>query len=119
MNILRAGLHPRGLAPWLANLSHWRAHFLARLRRQAVTTGDPSLAALLDEISGYPGGESADEAGEVLGPLRVRAPDGRELAFLGMFAIFDTPFEVAASELAVELLFPADEATAEALRALS
>ena len=34
-----------------------------------------------------------------------------------MFAIFDTPFEVTASELALELLFPADEATAEILRA--
>jgi hypothetical protein len=32
-----------------------------------------------------------------------------------MFASFDTPFEVTTSELAVELLFPADTATAEAL----
>jgi hypothetical protein len=33
-----------------------------------------------------------------------------------MFASFDTPFEVTTSELAVELLFPADRATAEALQ---
>jgi hypothetical protein len=35
-----------------------------------------------------------------------------------MFATFDAPFEVTASELAIELLFPADRATAEAFRLL-
>ena len=35
-------------------------------------------------------------------------PDGGELSFFGMFATFDTPFEVTTSELAIELLFPAD-----------
>ena len=58
-------------------------------------------------------------AREPLGVLTVRAPDGAELSFFGMFAIFDTPFEVNASELAIEMMFPADEATAEALRALT
>ena len=32
-----------------------------------------------------------------------------------MFATFDTPFEVTTSELAIELLFPADRETAELL----
>lgn len=117
LNILRTGFHPDGLAPWLTNLASWRTHFLSRLRRQAVTTGDAELEALLEEVSGYPGGEETHPSSDVLGPLRVRGPDGREAAFLGMFAIFDTPFEVTASELALELLFPADEATAELLRA--
>jgi hypothetical protein len=35
-----------------------------------------------------------------------------------MFATFDTPFEVTTSELAIELLFPADRATAELLKNL-
>jgi transcriptional regulator with XRE-family HTH domain len=119
VNILRVGFHPRGLAPYLSNLSEWRAHFLSRLERQIATTGDAALAALLDEVAAFPGGESPSAAGgDVLGPLRVRAPDGRELSFLGMFAIFDTPFEVTASELAIELLFPADAATREALEKL-
>jgi hypothetical protein len=51
----------------------------------------------------------------MLGPVRVRTPDGGELSFFGMFASFDTPFEVTTSELAVELLFPADRTTAETL----
>jgi hypothetical protein len=120
VNVLRAGLHPRGLAPAMANLDEWRAHFLGRLERQVSATGDPRLAALLEEVAGYPGGggdASARPPGEVLGPLRVHAPDGGEWSFLGMFAIFDTPFEVTASELAVELLFPADRATAEGIEA--
>jgi transcriptional regulator with XRE-family HTH domain len=119
VNILRVGFHPRGLAPHLSNLSEWRAHFLSRLERQIAITGDAALAALLDEVAAFPGGESpSPSGGHVLGPLRVRAPDGRELSFLGMFAIFDTPFEVTASELAIELLFPADAATREALEEL-
>ena len=51
----------------------------------------------------------------MLGPVRVRGPGGSELSFFGMFATFDTPFEVTTSELAIELLFPADRETAELL----
>ncbi len=50
----------------------------------------------------------------MLGPVRVRVPGGGEWSFFGMFAGFDTPFEVTTSELAIELLFPADRTTAEA-----
>ena len=121
VNILRVGFHPRGLAPLIVNLGRWRAHFCQRLERQAAVTGDPELAELLEEIAGYPVPDDEPdaapnlEAGEMLGPVRFRAPDGGELSFFGMFATFDTPFEVTASELALELLFPADQATAEAL----
>jgi hypothetical protein len=122
INVLRLGLHPRGLAPLSANLAEWRAYFLGRLERQVALTGDEELAALLDEVAGYPGGESARDpvpargGDEILGPLKFRAPGGGELSFFGMFATFDTPFEVTTSELAIELLFPADPATAEAIR---
>ena len=48
-----------------------------------------------------------------------RARAGGELSFFGMFATFDTPFEVTTSELAIELLFPADRSTAEAVSTLA
>jgi transcriptional regulator with XRE-family HTH domain len=121
VNIMRLGFHPRGLAPLIVNLGQWRAHFCQRLERQLAVTGDPDLAALLEEVAGYaiPGDEPDPapdpEAREMLGPVRFRAPGGGELSFFGMFATFDTPFEVTTSELAMELLFPADQATAEAL----
>ena len=121
VNILRLGLHPRGLAPLIVNLGQWRAHLCRRLERQLAATGDPDLAALLDEVAGYPipvdepDPAPDPEAREMLGPVRFRAPGGGELSFFGMFATFDTPFEVTISELAMELLFPADQATAQAL----
>ena len=121
VNIMRVGLHPRGLAPLIVNLGHWHAHFCQRLEQQLAVTGDPDLAALLEEIVGYPiPGDEPDpapdpEAREMLGPVRFRAPGGGELSFFGMFATFDTPFEVTTSELDMELLFPADQATADAL----
>lgn len=121
VNILRLGFHPHGLAPLIINLGQWRTHWCRRLERQIEATGGPDLVALLDEIAGYPipGDEPdpapAPEAREMLGPVRFRAPGGGELSFFGMFATFDTPFEVTISELAMELLFPADRATAEAL----
>ena len=31
MNVLRASLHPEGLAPRIANLGQWKAHMLERL----------------------------------------------------------------------------------------
>jgi transcriptional regulator with XRE-family HTH domain len=121
VNVLRIGLHPRGLAPLIVNLAHWHAHFLARLAQQVAVTGDPRLQALMEEVAAYPvpgggPGVAADADGsEILGPVRLRRPDGGEWSFFGMFATFDTPFEVTTSELAIELLFPADRATAEAL----
>jgi|SRR5215211_523573 len=122
VNVLRIGLHPRGLAPLIVNLARWRAHFLERLARQIAFTGDDDLRLLMDEVAAYPvpegeNGVAADAgASEILGPVRLRAPTGGEWSFFGMFASFDTPFEVTTSELAIELLFPADQATAEALR---
>ena len=121
INLLRTGLHPRGLAPLIVNPAEWRGHFLKRLAQQIAISGDDGLRSLMDEVAAYPVPEGengvATEAGsgEILGPVRLRAPTGGEWSFFGMFASFDTPFEVTTSELAIELLFPADRATAEAL----
>jgi transcriptional regulator with XRE-family HTH domain len=122
INVIRVGLHPRGLGPRFVNLGYWHRHWVRRLERQLVATGDEQLAALIDEITTFPvprarndfGSEVAD--GEMLGPVSVRTPKGGELSFFGMFATFDTPFEVTTSELAVEFLFPADQTTAETLQ---
>lgn len=121
VNVLRLGLHPRGFAPLVVNLGEFSAHFLERLSRQIAVTGDDDLAALLLEVSAYPGVQSErdpDHRDDLLGLFRMRAPGGSELNFFGMFATFDTPFEVTTTELALELLFPADQMTGEALRSL-
>jgi hypothetical protein len=80
INILRIGLHPRGLGPLFVNLGDWHAHWTAQLERQLATTGDTRLAALLEEVAGYPvpepEGTTEFDAGRMLGPVRVRTPNG-------------------------------------------
>src|SRR6185437_8421124 len=53
INVMRISLHPRGVAPRIVNLPRWRAHLLARLRRQIDHTADPWLVRLLTEVCGY------------------------------------------------------------------
>ena len=124
VNVMRVGLHPRGLAPLMVNLGDWHGHWVERLERQLAVTADEELAALIEEIAGYPvpAPERDPARGlggtEILGPVRMHGPGGGELSFFGMFATFDTPFEVTTSELALELLFPADQVTAELLESL-
>jgi transcriptional regulator with XRE-family HTH domain len=115
-NVLRASLHPDGLAPHIANLPDWRGHLLTRLRRQVEVSADPDLAALLGELRGYPGGEHdpAPSPGDIAIPLRLRA-GGAELSFLSTVATFGTPLDVTVAELTIEAFYPADPATAAAL----
>jgi transcriptional regulator with XRE-family HTH domain len=126
INVMRAGLHPRGLGGSIVNLGEVRDYFLGRLERQVAITRDRALAELLEEVAAYPAPEyhrdpaSEAAAGHILTPLmRLRGPDGGELSFFGTVATFGTAAEVTASELSIELGFPADRATAEALRNLS
>jgi len=118
-NVMRVALHPDGMAPRIVNFAEWRAHLLERLRHQVSVTGDAALAALYEEVSGYPGPPAAgahhSAAGEVFVPLVFRAGD-RELRFFSTVATFGTAVDITMSELAIESFFPADAATAEALR---
>ncbi len=117
VNVLRLALHPGGMAPRIANLAEWRAHLLARLRRQLALAGDAALGTLLEELEAYPGadGGEREETQRIAVALRLRDA-GRELAFISTIATFGTAVEVTASELSIESFFPADEATANAMR---
>jgi transcriptional regulator with XRE-family HTH domain len=118
-NVMRIALHPDGMAPRIVNFAEWRAHLLERLHHQVSVTGDAALAALYDEVSAYPGpphaGARHSAAGEVFVPLVFRSGD-RELRFFSTVATFGTAVDITMSELAIESFFPADAATAEALR---
>jgi transcriptional regulator with XRE-family HTH domain len=54
VNVLRASLHPRGLAPRIANFAAWRDHLFERLAHQVQASGDPALAELADELRAMP-----------------------------------------------------------------
>ncbi|KAF1045154.1 MAG: hypothetical protein GAK35_01480 [Herbaspirillum frisingense] len=131
VNVLRLALHPRGVAPAIRNLKQWRAHLLERLAHQSQRSADPVLAALLDELSGYPDENAfstADDAGcgatdatdAIAVPLRLDAPDapGGQLSLISTTMVFGTPQDITLAELAVETFLPADSGTAEALRAM-
>ena len=112
------------VAPLIVNLDEVLAYFVERLEHQVAITGDEEMAALLDELPDYPESMREHDPSEaaargILMPLRVRSPDGGELSFFGTVATFGTAVEVTTSELSIECLFPADAATAEALKNLA
>src|SRR3954466_6717803 len=53
INVMRVGLHPRGLGPLFVNLGAWHPHRLQQLKSQLAARGYQRLAALIDEIAGY------------------------------------------------------------------
>lgn len=120
VNVLRLSLHPHGSAPGIVNLAEWRAHVLARLARDVAITADSTLAELLTELRGYPGGEANSMTDptnpSVVVPLKLRTPEGTVLSFLSTTTVFGTAVEVTLSELVLEAFYPADEFTAAALR---
>jgi transcriptional regulator with XRE-family HTH domain len=123
VNVLRLSLHPQGVAPRIANYREWRAHLLERLQRQIEVSADPVLSALLDELTQYPAPDGAavqpspsgHECAGVVVPLQLITDSGT-LSFISTVTVFGTPVDVTLSELALESFFPADAATAEALR---
>jgi transcriptional regulator with XRE-family HTH domain len=121
VNVMRVSLHTGGLASRIVKFGEWRAHVFARLRRQIQLTADPTLSALLTELTALevpPGASSAEEVHEfnaVVVPLRLRTEAG-VLSFFSTITVFGTPVDITLSELALEAFFPADAATAKLLR---
>jgi transcriptional regulator with XRE-family HTH domain len=121
LNALRLTLHPDGMAGRITNLSEIRASILGSLQRQVDSTADADLQDLYDELRGYSTDDRSSveipASSEVVVPMRLRYDD-RELSLLTTIATFGTPLDVTVSELMIESFFPADDATAEALREL-
>jgi transcriptional regulator with XRE-family HTH domain len=122
INVLRLSLHPEGLAPRIANLRQWREHLFERLRQQIHATGDETLAALLAELKAYPesfGNDAGALPGEhhgVLMPFQFHTDHG-VLNLVSTTTVFGSPVDITLQELALETFFPADEASADLLRA--
>jgi transcriptional regulator with XRE-family HTH domain len=123
INVLRLSLHPQGLAPRIVNLDAWRAHLFTRLRREIEVTADARLESLMAEAQRYSPSSAIprtdpDSSGVVAVPLDIMTRLGK-LSFLSTVTVFGTPVEVVLSEIALEMLYPADDATAELVRAAS
>lgn len=124
VNAGRLSLHPEGLAPRIVNLVEWRAHLLERLRHEIEITADLVLIGLMRELEGYPvpyagpGVRRKPDPAAVLIPLTITTSAGT-FSFVSTTTIFGTPIDVTLSELAVELFFPADQATDALVRRLA
>jgi transcriptional regulator with XRE-family HTH domain len=118
-NVLRLSFHPEALAPRTVNLGEWCAHLLERLHRQCEATADPELIKLYHELKTYPiPARSAPLAADSVAiPFRMRL-SGEVLSFISTTMIFGTPVDITLSEIAVETFFPADDFTAERMRAM-
>ncbi|MBL6079326.1 helix-turn-helix domain-containing protein [Belnapia sp. T18] len=123
VNVLRLSLHPDGLAPRILNFPEWRAHLLARLAHDAEASADAVLVDLLAELRALPvpsrirgACTPAPDHRGIAVPLQL-AGAGGPLSFLSTTTVFGTAVDVTLAEVTIEAFFPADEATAAAMRA--
>lgn len=122
-NIFRICLHPDGLAKQTINFPEWARHLLHHLRHLVAVTADPQAQRLADEVLSYPTVAMIDrchptmptEEPDPFVPWRLEVA-GVQLSFFTTLTVFGTPQNVTLAELAIELFYPADEATAVALR---
>lgn len=122
VNVMRLAFHPEGLAPLTVNLAEWCGHLLERLRRQIDATADAQLIKLYGELKEYPiparGARDRRPMESVAIPFQIRFGE-QVLSFISTTMVFGTPVDITLSELALETFFPADEATAAAMRDLA
>jgi transcriptional regulator with XRE-family HTH domain len=116
VNAMRLILHPAGMGSRIVNFDAWRAYSLSVLRQQLEVRADAVIRDLLVEVAAYPGPptanarENLDDSERLVMPLRIATRFGTA-SFLNTLTVFGTPNDVTLSELALEMLFPADEQT--------
>ena len=117
MNVYRVCLHPDGLGARTLNFPDWADYLLRQLRRTVALTGDRAVRELEREVHQYPNvqaqlqqGHGATGEPDLLVPLRLRTDMG-ELSLFTTLTAFGTPRDVTLDELAVELFYPADDAS--------
>jgi transcriptional regulator with XRE-family HTH domain len=124
VNAMRLILHPAGMGARIVNFAEWRAHSLSVLRQQVDTRPDAVLQGLLAEIGAYPlpehgnAAQRFDAAERLATPLRIATRLGT-VSFLSTVTVFGTPNDITLSELALEMLFPANEATVEIVQRMN
>jgi transcriptional regulator with XRE-family HTH domain len=126
LNLFRASLHPEGFAARTANFAEWGRYLLGVLRRIESSAVDPVASALLEEVGAYPNVRALTDAPPLaleaerglLVSCELALPDAR-LALFTTLATLGLPRDITLAELTVELFYPADEATGDALRRLA
>jgi transcriptional regulator with XRE-family HTH domain len=118
INAVRLVLHPDGMGPRILNYAEWREHMLQVLKNQLQRQADPGVETLLAEVQSYPmpvrseADSGFDGAQRLATPIRIATRFGT-VSFLNTLTVFGTPSDVTLAELALEMLFPADDETIE------
>jgi transcriptional regulator with XRE-family HTH domain len=116
VNAVRLMLHPDGMGSRIVNYAAWRAYMAGVLRQQLDARGDPLIKQLLRDVATYPIPATSEEprgfegAERLVTPLKLATHFGIA-SFLNTVTVFGTPNDVTLAELALEMLFPADQAT--------
>ena len=121
LNVFRLSLHPEGLAARTRNLADWAGYVLWQLDRTVALTADPSVILLAEEVRGYPNvaalpPTTREAPTQPVLSVELDSPAG-PLSLFTTLTSFGTPQDITLDELEIELFYPADETTAEALRA--
>ncbi len=123
-NAMHVVCHPKGLRPFIRNWEQFTGSLLQVLHREALQGTNAAAAGLLDELLRYPDmpkdwrvpdGVSGESP---LLTMQLRRGDS-DLSFFTTLTTFAMPRDVTLQQLKVEFFFPADAATAEAVRQLA
>jgi len=118
-NMLHLLFDPAGMRPFVVEWETVAKSLIQRVYREAVgRVLDDKTQALLDALFAYPGvdaswrlpGAVASATNLPMIPIGLRK-DGQVLRYFSLITTVGTPQAVAAQELRIESMFPADEAT--------
>lgn len=118
-NILHLMFDPDGMRPFIANWQDVARSLVQRVHREAVGhVVDDKTQSLLDDLLAYPDVDSR-WAVELPSAVTSTSPvipigfieHGEVLQYFSMVTTIGTPQSVAAEELRIECMFPADDAT--------
>jgi transcriptional regulator with XRE-family HTH domain len=115
-NLLRLMFDPAGMRPFIANWSEAGRGLVARVYRESLGhVVDIQTRQLLDELFRYPGVQPEWRAPTPrddmpMIPLSF-TKGGLTLSYFSLITTVGTPQTIAAEELRLECMFPADEAT--------
>ena len=115
-NLLHLTFDPAGLRPFVVDWPATSHMLLARVHREAPGHAvDPGTRQLLDALGRYPDGDARrgapePDAASPLIPLTF-TKDGATLSYFSLVTTVGTPQAVAAEELRLECMIPADDIT--------
>jgi len=120
VSVPRVLLHPRGMAPRIANFGEWAWHVIERLHQETARNPSDRLDDLIAELEQLVPDRPRQPGPDYLGfavPLRLHSGGG-ELRLLTTLTHFGTAVDVTIAELRLEAFLPADEVTVSMLTAL-